>query len=64
MLESCESTALLLVEPLNDVISEGGKLWPYLKEPDDFAGWSFLNSSHGVTTASVIGERLAAGALS
>lgn len=26
------STALLLVDPLNDFISEGGKMWPYLKE--------------------------------
>ncbi len=26
------STALLLVDPLNDFISEGGKLWPQLRE--------------------------------
>jgi nicotinamidase-related amidase len=32
IIESPRSTALLLVDPLNDFISEGGKLWPYLKE--------------------------------
>jgi len=32
ILESPRSTALLLVDPLNDFISEGGKLWHYLKE--------------------------------
>ena len=26
------STAVLFVDPLNDFISEGGKMWPYLKE--------------------------------
>jgi len=26
------STALLLMDPLNDFIAEGGKLWPYLRE--------------------------------
>jgi nicotinamidase-related amidase len=29
---SMSSTALLLVDPLNDFISEGGKLWPHLRE--------------------------------
>ena len=31
-LDSPTSTALLLVDPLNDFISEGGKLWPHLRE--------------------------------
>jgi nicotinamidase-related amidase len=31
-LASSPSTALLLVDPLNDFISEGGKIWPYLRE--------------------------------
>jgi nicotinamidase-related amidase len=26
------TTALLVMDPLNDFISEGGKIWPYLKE--------------------------------
>lgn len=28
----CSSTALLLIDPYNDFIAEGGKLWPYLRE--------------------------------
>jgi nicotinamidase-related amidase len=32
ILESSTSTALLVIDPLNDFISEGGKLWPALRE--------------------------------
>src|SRR5689334_5120336 len=31
-LDSPRTTALLVIDPLNDFISEGGKLWPYLRE--------------------------------
>lgn len=34
-LASPSSTALLIIDPLNDFISEGGKLWPYLREVAD-----------------------------
>ena len=33
-----DSTALLLVDPYNDFLSEGGKLWPYAKETADGVG--------------------------
>ena len=26
------STALLLIDPYNDFLSEGGKIWPYVRE--------------------------------
>ena len=29
---SSENTALLIVDPFNDFLSEGGKLWPFTKE--------------------------------
>lgn len=32
MILDSTSTALLLVDPLNDFISEGGKLWPHLRD--------------------------------
>jgi nicotinamidase-related amidase len=32
------STALLLIDPLNDFIAEGGKLWPHLREVAERVG--------------------------
>ena len=28
-----EKTALLIVDPYNDFISDGGKIWPYVRGP-------------------------------
>ncbi|MDX3849305.1 isochorismatase family cysteine hydrolase [Streptomyces sp. AK02-01A] len=35
---SSESTALLLIDPYNDFLSEGGKLWPVVKETAEGVG--------------------------
>ena len=48
-----ESTALLLVDPYNDFLSEGGKVWPRIKPIAEAVGLianlkatEFINSDH------------------
>nr|WP_318289673.1 hypothetical protein [Paraburkholderia sp. BL8N3] len=33
-----KSTALLLVDPYNDFMSEGGKVWPFIREVAEEVG--------------------------
>ena len=44
-----ERTALLFVDPYNDFLSDGGKLWPYVREVADEVG--LLNNLRTITAA-------------
>lgn len=44
-----DGTALLFVDPYNDFLSEGGKLWPYVKEVAEEVG--LLDNLRTITAA-------------
>jgi len=46
---SANRTALLFIDPYNDFLSEGGKLWPYVREVAEEVG--LLNNLREITAA-------------
>ncbi|MCA1854291.1 MAG: hypothetical protein LC647_18450, partial [Beggiatoa sp.] len=44
-----DRTALLFVDPYNDFLSVGGKLWPYVREVVEEVG--LLDNLHAITAA-------------